>query len=60
MISRVFMTSLEPGGIVGAISGYSRLVQFETVFADGKKTEESVTFIKDSDYTWKVVAYFIR
>ena len=60
VISRVFKRSFGPIAIVGAQTGDYRLMQFETVFADGKKTVESVTFIKGLDFTWKVAAYFIR
>ena len=59
VISRVFKTALEPGGIVGAQSGEYRLMQFKTEFADGTKAVESITFYKDRDYTWKAVGYFI-
>ena len=59
VISRVFKTAFEPGGIVGAQSGEYRLMQFKTEFADGTKAVESITFYKDRDYTWKAVGYFI-
>jgi hypothetical protein len=44
----------------GAPDGLYFVMQFETSFAAKEKAVETVTFMKETDDSWKAAAYFIR
>lgn len=44
----------------GAPDGEYAVVQFDSVFEKKEKGQESLTLLRETDGTWRVVGYFIR
>jgi hypothetical protein len=60
MKSRKLLDAKSAKSLPGAPDGEYVVMQFETSFTAKEKAVETVTFMKESDGTWKAVGYFIR
>jgi hypothetical protein len=60
MKSRKLLDAKSAKSLPGAPDGEYVVMQFETSFAAKDKAVETVTFMKESDGTWKAAGYFIR
>jgi hypothetical protein len=60
MKSRKLLNAKSAKSLPGVPDGEYVVMQFETSFAAKEKAVETVTFMKESDGTWKAAGYFIQ
>ena len=60
MKSRKLLNAESAKSLPGAPDGEYVVMQFDTSFSAKEKAVETVTFMKESDGTWKAAGYFIR
>jgi len=58
--TRKFLTAKSAEDLPGEPPGKYRVIRFETSFAAKAEAVETVTFMEQSDGTWKAAGYFIR
>ncbi len=60
MTSRKMLSATNAKSLPGAPDGEYLVIQFDTSFASKEKAVETVTYMRESDGTWKASGYFIR